>query len=328
MKHLILSLCLIVIVACRQNQVANLDDNIEQARRDSMTLFVAIYPCQNCLPLYYAEAKGTCPKEIQFVHLNTMEDCDTALTHYRAQVVSTDLARVLYMRKDGYKSTVLAQMPVQWKLLTAKEKRITTIKQLKERVVALARHCETDYHSDRILQKYGMEQLELFRTQFNNHRLRMDMLRNALVEAAFLNEPFATVAIKYGARIIWESDTTQQGWNVLAASTTLLTDKYRCRMAKELINIYQETVKELQIQPDTLLLRTILKKDYMLPHEEVDTIPSLLDNLIRSQGLLQPLKEETVTEAKAWLMERNRISNTLGTDSLFTLKMFEKDDGR
>ena len=321
-SKLILLLLFLCLMSCtsRKNTEA---ESSTQAPKDSTTLCVAVYPSQFCLPLYYAEAKGVCPDDIIIKHLNTMEDCDTALIHHRVQVTSTDLARLMCMRKDGFKATAVAQVPVQWKLLTASGKRITTVKQLKERLVAMARHSETDYLSDVMLKGTGLEQLDVFRTQFNDHRLRMDMLSQKLVEGALLDEPFATLAAQRGARQIWESDSLQSGWAVLAVATTLLSDSLRVKQVEKLISIYRLAVEELRTQPDTLLVGEILKKDFKLPQIEVDTLPNLYVQLKRCQPL-KPVDEASVNKVKSWLIERKWIKKSLRTDSLFTLQFFDK----
>ena len=291
---------------------------------DSARLTIAVYPSQGCLPLYYAEAKGKCPHVMSIMHLNTMEDCDTALIYHSAQVAFTDLARLLCMRKDGFRATAVAQIPTHWRLFTARGKRITTVKQLKERLVALARHSEADYLSDKMLKGTELEQLDVFRTQFNDHHIRLDMLVQGLVEGAFLDEPFATVAREKGASSIWESDTLQPGWAVLAVRTSLLSDSLQTGHVKQLIALYQQAAEELRTHPDTLLLNQILKRHYKLPHAEVDTIPELFARTSLCQRLLRTVSEEAVQAASAWLTDRKWITKSLKTDSLFTSQFFNK----
>ena len=316
-------LLLVTLLSCSTEQSGKVASSASNAK-DSSRLNIAVYPSQGCLPLYYAEAKGNYPHIMSFVHLNTMEDCDTALIHHSAHVAFTDLARLLCMRKDGFRATAVAQIPTRWTLFTAKGKRISTVKQLKERLVALARHSETDYLSDRMLQGTELEQLDVFRTQFNDHRLRMDMLTQGLVEGAFLDEPFATVARERGTTPIWESDTLQPGWAVLAVSTTLLSDSLQKAQVRQLIALYQQAAEELRTHPDTLLLNQILKRHYKLPHAEVDTLPGLLRRTALRQLPLQSVSEEAVQAAKAWLTNRKWITKSLKTDSLFTPQFFNQ----
>ena len=291
--------------------------------KESARLTIAVYPSQGCLPLYYAEAKGDSTNFMKFMHLDTMEDCDTALFHHSAQVAFTDLARLICMRKDGFRTTAVAQIPVRWTLFTAKGKRISKVTQLKERLVALARHSETDYLSDFMLQDTELEQLDVFRTQFNNHKLRMDMLTQGLVEGAFLDEPFATVAQERGAMPIWQSDTLQPGWTVLAVSTTLLSDTLMVGQVRQLIHRYQEAVNELRTKPDTLLLHQILKHHYKLPYADVDTLQELVSRTSSCLHFLQPVKENAFQTAKSWLTERKWITKSLKTDSLYISRFFE-----
>lgn len=322
LKALIPILCIFCLISCGKKEEVVVDKSKEKAN-DSLALHVAIFPCENCLPLYYADAKGMNKADaegISLMYLSTMEDCDTALINHSSEVSASDIARLICMRKDGFNATAIAQMPVTLQLLSAKGKRITEVKQLKERLVAIDRHSESDYYSDEMLKKIGMDRLDIFRTQFNNHRLRCSMLMNALVEAAFLDEPYATLAREKGAKEIWKSENASEAWPVLATSTQMLQDERRMAQMQALVAMYQKAVKELQENPDTIVLRNILKTHYELPSEDVDTIPQLLP---RHYSELTPMKEEILNKAKQWLVERKWIES-VNTENILTDKAFKK----
>lgn len=326
MKHkniLTILITLTTLWACGGKQEDVVDEAL-LARQDSAALHVAVYPCQSCLPFYYAEAKGlfkSLDTDIRLIHLSTMEDCDTALTFHRAEVSATDLARLLCMRKDGYRCTAIATMNNPLSMITAKGKRITSVKQLKERLVAMDRHSFTDYLSDKMLEGTGLEKLDIFRTQFNIHKLRCDMLNNALVDAAFLDEPFAQYALEMGGKQIWKNDSTQQTWNVLAIPTTLVNDPTRTAQMEALFKAYDQAVEAINKQEDSAIIDSLLKYTFELPHAAVDTIPALKEFHVSP---LSPIKEETTSMAKEWLVGRGWIKQSLNTDSLYINKLFSK----
>lgn len=293
----------------------------ELAKQDSAALHVAVFPCKVCLPLYYAEATGifqSLDVDIRLMHLSTMEDCDTALMNHRAEVATSDLARLICMTKDGNDVTAIAQMQGKTFLMTRPEKPILNIKKLKERLIALDRHSETDYFSDKLAKEVGLEQLDFFRTQINNHQLRYSMLTNCLYEAAFLDEPYATLAEEMGCHTLWESSKKDTcTWNVLAMTNKTLKDKSRANQASKLIDAYQLAVERMNENMDTLCLDSIIKKVYQLPHIQVDTIISIHPNseIYRASKLLVPKKTEVET-AKQWLLERKWIPATLNTEKI------------
>lgn len=290
--------------------------SMEEARKDSMALHVAVYPCEGALPLYYAEAAGMLDSagDIRLLHLKTMEDCDTAIQFKHAEVVMSDIARLLCMRKDGFRATAIAGLPGSLGIFTPKSTRINEVKQLKERIVAIDRHSETDYYSDKVLEGTKLDRLDIFRTQFNNHKLREEMLTNKLVDGAFLDEPYATLALAHGAKRIWQRDEKAATWGVLATPTTLLTDKRRMEQMQSLAEAYRLAVEAMNNGSNAALTGEILKKHYELPNIEVDTLTSLQSSITISN--LRPIQDETVETAKKWLVGRQWINASLSTDSI------------
>lgn len=314
------SACSIVlaIMACGgQEQDIAQKDNSKQ--KDSLALHVAVYPSEGCLPLYYAEQTGmfdSLKADISLIHLQTMEDCDTALMRHHVEVSASDLARLFCMRKDKFRATAIAQLHNSLGLYSAKGMRINEVKQLKERLVALERHSESDYYSDKLVELAKMERLAIFRTQFNNHKLREEMLTNKLVDGAFLDEPYATLALERGAKQIWMRDAASQPWTVLAMPTALLQDKHRTEQARTLMRIYDIAAKEMQDSTkNQVALAEVLKKRYAIPYADVDTLEAVKKIAVTSHPL-SLVPNEMADVVKSWLVGRGWISQSLLADSL------------
>lgn len=301
-----------------------LSNSKEDARRDSAALHVAVYPSEACLPLYYADATGIFDSlgvDVKLLSLPAMEDCDTALLYRHAQLASTDIGRVIDLRRRGGKAIIIATQPTSLSLYTAKGKRITQVKQLRDRLVAIDRHSESDYRCDQQVERAGLNQLDVFRTQFNRHRLRFDMLKNGLVEAAFLDHPYSDYANHLGNSCIWQKKETDQSWTVLAMPADFLRDASRVAQVRLLIKGYQVAVGQINQAQRVDELKAILKTTYELPHAAVDTIPAFIPTT------LQPLQQPSavhVAEALQWLQDRDWITNTINPDSLITHLFFSK----
>lgn len=311
----ILFACLATLLSCAKKAETTISED-EQRKQDSLALHVAVYPCQSCMPLYYAEATGmlkALDEDIRLLHLSTMEDCDTALTHHRAEVATSDIARLLCMEKDGFKTTAIAELQSPMQLITAKGKRITAVKQLKERLVAMDRHSYTDYLTDEMLQGTGIDQLDVFRTQFNNHMLRCEMLTNILVDGALLDEPYATLAIAQGGKSIWKSKEKEQGWMVLATTPKTMNDKRIAKQIEVLRQVYDKAAEALNTQPDAAAMDSLLKQRYELPIQAVDTMASLKACQYHK---LNKVKMQTIEQAKNWLTTRGWIDASLSTESI------------
>ncbi|MBQ0050365.1 MAG: hypothetical protein KBT12_09075 [Bacteroidales bacterium] len=324
MNRLIVILTTILMLASCNKQEAMLSDPKEEARRDSAALHVAVYPSEACLPLYFADATGIFDSlgvDIRLLCLPSMEDCDTVLLHHRAEVASTDYGRIVDLRRLNCRATAIATQPTSLSLITAKGKRITQVKQLRDRLVCIDRHSESDRRCDQQVAAAGIDQLDVFRTQFNRHRLRHDMLLGGLVDAAFLDRPYSTHAQTMGNNCIWQRTDAQQSWTVLAAPLTLFSDSSRMKQVRRLIAGCQIAIEQINKGEKRHQLMSTIKKHYELPHAAVDTIAEL------TPAHLFPLTPPVATqaeEARQWLVDRKWITSSLNTDSLTTPLFFEK----
>lgn len=298
----------------------------EQARRDSAALHVSIYPSEACIPFYYAEATGiydSMDVDIRFLHLNSMEDCDTALLNHKADIAATDIARLINMQKTGQIFCAIASMKGHLTLLAAKDKNIKDIKQLKERLWALDRHSETDYLSDELSAERELEQLDVFRTQFNQHKIRFEMLNGSLVDAAFLDEPWATLAKEGGANSLWTRAESDPSWEVMAANHETLNDSTRIEQTKKLIAGYNLAVQKLNRGQLKEKYDSILVSSFSIQKDALDSIPELQPQKIGFKTL-SASSDSVVTIAKNWLVERKWINPTQNTTQLTTDKFISK----
>lgn len=307
-------------ISCKNRQTNELtaeELKAEEARLDSIALHVGIYPSEVCLPFYYAEATGIYKElgvDIRFLHLNSMEDSDTALIASHAEVVATDIARLICLQKNGLLFKAIATMNGSIRLLAAKDKDIKDIKQLKERLLALDRHSETDYLSDILTEKRELEHLDVFRTQFNQHKIRFDMINNGLVDAAFLDEPWASIAEENGASSMWKRDK-ETPWTILATNEEFLSDTTRITQITKLIEGYNIAVQRLNKGEQPERYDSILVYGYSIPYEAVDTI----ENIHLPVNKFKPLShvsDSIVQVATAWLINRKWINPNQNTKYL------------
>ena len=192
------ALCLFFLAACGGNPTLS---NEEQAQRDSAALHVALMPVHDCFPAFYAQRMGIYDRlglDLRILTLQAQLDTDTALTRGRAELIYSDLARAIFMQQDTTPLRAVAATEGTLQLITARRGRVRQLNQLKERMVAVARHSITDYWSDRLTDTASMARADIFRPQINNVRIRTDMLCNGTMDAAFLPSPFAEEALLRG----------------------------------------------------------------------------------------------------------------------------------
>ncbi|MCD7721956.1 MAG: ABC transporter substrate-binding protein [Prevotellaceae bacterium] len=297
MSQAIACIFFLILASCHERG-ANLttDETDEQP-----PLEVAVLPTMDCLPVYYADRMGLFDSlgvAVHLQHFTSQMDIDTALTRGHAQLGHTSLARLEVMeRKDGDTLRVVAQTGERLYLITARTKRIRSLKQLKGDMVAVERFSDADYWSDRITEQAGLELQDIYRPQFNDLQLRTRMLDDQLIDAAFLPEPYATQARMAAGRQVFQTPDTVESFDCFASSLPSSSAEER------FVKAYARAVRELNREPNADTLRLILEETYALPDDIIDTLA-----LPRLKPLASP-SDSLRRRAAQWVEKRMSIYN-------------------
>lgn len=298
------------VVSCQSEQSARQ----LQRQADSLALKVAVMPTIDCLPLYYAEQNGLFAGEGVDVRLHSylaQMDCDTAFARGHVEMAYTDLFRAAVLQAQGTGLRVIAGMPGQDALLTARSKRIRTVKQLEERMVGMARNCTSDYLTDRIQDSASLGDMDLYRPQINDIVLRTDMLCNATLDAAFLPEPYASRAICEGNRVLVKGTTWQLPSNVLMLTDKAVTDNNRSDQVKRFMRACEQATREMREGNRADSIRALLIRHYRINPYMADT----LNVTVPEKTFTTP--ENRVTDTVlVWINRRNLVPEGYRTDSL------------
>lgn len=301
-------------------QTATTIDLEEQARRDSMALHVALMPVQDCLPFYLAERAGIYKRlglDVRFHTLQAQLDTDTALLRKHVHLAYSDLARAIMIQQtDTFDLRAIASSPTVLQLITTQRSRVRNLNQLKERMVAVARHSITDFWSDRLTDSAHMAQADIFRPQINDVRIRIDMLCNGTMDAVFLPDPYATEAILRGNNKNFSTEGLSPQLGAFLTPTWVLHDSTRTAQLYLLFEGYQEAVrltKEKHGLRDSIpvLLHTLCQ----IPDSLTDTINCSLPPF---PTLMRPSKQDA-DAALRWLDTRGKAQKGYTTDTLISV---------
>ncbi len=292
----------------------------EEMRRDSAALHIALMPVQDCFPFYLAEQAGIYERLGLDVRIHTLQaqiDTDTALVHNRVHLSYSDLARAIMIQQaDTFDLRAIAAVPAVLQLITTQRGRVRNINQLKERMVAVARHSITDYWSDRVMDSSRMAQTDIFRPQINDVRIRTDMLCNGTMDAVFLPEPYATEALLRGNNKNFSTEGLHPQLGALLTPTWVLRDSTRTAQLRLLFQGYNEAVslcRDKQNLRDSIpnLLRTLCH----IPDTMTDTISRSLPAF----PVLQTPSSADATAALRWLSTRGKARKDYSTDTLIAV---------
>lgn len=239
-----LLIAIILVSSCGQSyQEKQRISKQDRARLDSIdkaSLKVGVMPTLDCLPLYIAKEErlfDTLGVSVHLKYFKSQMDCDTALINERVEGSVTDLFRAERLRKRG----VLLNYPIAtnayWQLISNRKARITEIKQLEDKMVAMTRYSVTDFLTslaiDSVKPKY-----EVYRIQVNDVGVRLDMLLNKEMDAMFLTEPQATKARLYQNPVLMDTRDRDMQFGVFAFRLNSLKDVKRQKQLKLFVKAY------------------------------------------------------------------------------------------
>lgn len=164
---------------------------------DSMTLKVGLMPTFDCLPFYVAKEKGfydSIKANVSFLTYGSAMDADTAFKGKTVDGMFTDLCHVAALSSEGYNLNVIAGTYGRQVLVGSKTVRIRKMKDLKERMIAIARGDQSKLFLQAMLKRNKIGRDIIYLPQINNLQIRYTMLCNGQVDAAILPEPYAAMA--------------------------------------------------------------------------------------------------------------------------------------
>ena len=205
MKKFSIMICLVSalllgMASCGDSQQKRLRlSKQEKARLDSIdraSLKVGVMPTLDCLPVYLAYEDSIFLKQGVTVHLyryNAQMDCDTAIARGRVEGTVTDLVRAAHIEKMGTPLFYPISTNLYWQLISNRKARVSELKQLSDKMIAITRHSATDYLADLAIDS-AKPKYEVYRVQINDLNIRLSMLLNNEMDAMLLPEPQATRA--------------------------------------------------------------------------------------------------------------------------------------
>ena len=282
-----------MLASCSQRQEAT-QFQADSTGIDTTVLCVAVMPAMSCLPVYYAEKTGLADSlglEMQLLRYQAQMDIDTAIINGYADIAFTDLIRCARLSKQVDLAPI-ASCDEPLSLISLKTKRVKQVNQMKEQMIAVSRLSATDYWCDRVLDSTRTSYDDIYRPQINDVWLRAEMLRQGLIDAAIMGEPFATWMTMLGHKRLFESRGKQPQLYAWTASTATKQQQ------KAFLNVLKEATTRLSKPSEATLLRDILKQEYQLPPALVDTLE------LQRVKQATTVRESDITAAQDWLKRK------------------------
>ncbi len=222
----------------------------EKRRLDSLdreALKVGVMPTLDCLPVLVAKNQrlfDTLGVDVRLRYYTAQMDCDTALARKRVEGSVTDLVRARWLQQKGTALVYPIATQAYWQLITNKRARISELKQLSDKMIAITRFSATDYLAnlaiDSVRPKY-----DVYRVQINDVGIRLKMMLNNEMDAALLPEPQATAARLAGHRSLMDSREKNLRLGVFAFRKEIYGDKRRKEQVALFLKAYNMAVDSI-----------------------------------------------------------------------------------
>ena len=266
-------------------------------REDSAALKIAVMPTLDCLPLFIAKDHQLFDTivDIRLKTFTAQMDCDTALINGRVEGSITDIVRAERMISQGLPLRYVAATNAYWLLITNQHQRITQLKHLDDKMLAMTRYSATDLLGDLAVDSAKLQPERVFRIQVNDVNIRLKMLENNEMDALLLTEPQATQALLGKHKVILDSRKEDIRMGALVVREQGMNDKNRKRQLEVLLKGYNEACDSLN-HYGVRHYMDVIKKHYTLSKQAQEKLP---DSLKFSRAAAP--RQKDVERAQQWL---------------------------
>lgn len=193
------------LIGCGQGETAG--EKKEQKAVRAIT--IGVMPDVESIPFILAEKNGYFDEEgvkVKLVHFKSAKDRDSALQGGQLDGVVTDVLAVAFANEGGIPLKMVSRNDGNISLLAGKNTGIKSIADLRGRSIGLSTNTIMEYTLDRMLEAGGINPSKVKKIAIPPIPARFEMLESGKIDAAIMPEPFASLAVKNGARVLNSTD--------------------------------------------------------------------------------------------------------------------------
>ena len=183
--------------------------------------------------------------DIRLKHFNAQMDCDTALIRGRVEGIVSDLVRTERIIKQGIPLRYVAATNAYWLLISNRQLRMSNLKHLNDRMLAMTRYSVTDMLGDIAVDSAKLKPEQVFRIQVNDVGIRLGMLETGIMDAVLLPEPQATQARLGGHPVLMDTDSLGLHLGIIVFTEEAMADSMRQHQVEQLLAVYQQALDSI-----------------------------------------------------------------------------------
>jgi NitT/TauT family transport system substrate-binding protein len=222
------------------------------------SLRLALLPTIDVVPFYVAEAQGYFKQQglnVELVPASSAAERDQLMATQQTDGEMTDLFSAVTF--NATKPTLKVVRIVRqarsdaplFSILVLKDSPIKTPQDLKGKEIAISQNTVIEYLTQRMLEKEGLSAADIKTTNIPAIPTRLQVLQQGQVPAANLPEPFTSLAVLQGARVVIDdSKYPEYSQSVLIFRTDIVTN--RADDIKKFLVAYDKAIADIRATPD------------------------------------------------------------------------------
>ena len=269
-------------------------------REDSAALKIAVMPTLDCLPVFLAKDHQMFDTavDIRLKRFTAQMDCDTAIMRGRVEGAFSDLVRTERIIQLGTPLDYVAATNAYWLLISNRQLRMSSLKHLDDKMLAMTRYSVTDLLGDLAVDSAQLKPERVFRIQINDVNVRLKMLENNEMDAMLLTEPQATQALTGRHKVLLDTRKLDMQMGVLAFVQKGMDDHNRRRQMETFMKGYREACDSLN-HYGVRHYQDVIRKYYTLSEQALKQLPDSLKFPYSAKP-----RPEDVERAKQWLLKK------------------------
>ena len=272
---------------------------IKLAKEDSAALKIAVMPTLDCLPFYLAEDHNLFDTavDIRLKHFTAQMDVDTAMMNRRVELAVTDLVRAERMIKQDSAIGYLTATNAYWQLITNRIARMTQLKHLEDKMLAMTRYSVTDMLGDLAVDSAKLKPEFVFRIQINDVNIRLKMLENNEMDALLLTEPQAAQARLLKHKVLLDTRSLDMKMGAVVMRNKETNERNRKRQLDVMIKGYNDACDSINKNGVAAYSDLVMKYCKV----KKNTVESLKD--IKFEKISVP-RQQDIECARKWLSKK------------------------
>ena len=283
---------LLILAGCGQSyeetKRLSREQRLKLAREDSAALKIAVMPTLDCLPIFIAKDHQLFDTvvDIRLKRYTAQMDCDTAMMRGRVEGMVTDLVRAERIIQSGMPLKYIATTNAYWLLISNRNQRITQLKHLDDKMLAMTRYSVTDLLGDLAVDSAKLKTERVFRIQVNDVYVRLKMLENN--EMALLK--------KHKVLLDTRQEDIQMG--VIAFREKGMDDQNRKKQMEVFLKGYNDACDSIN-KFGVRHYKDVIRKYYTISEPALKSLPDTL-----KYNHAEAPRQKDVERAQQWLSNK------------------------